>query len=188
MEIECNEDNNKPMVVCNMFGSPGSGKSTISAYIFAKLKMLGVNCELVTEFAKDKVWEQNNTALANQVYVFAKQYYRLSRCADKVDVVITDSPLALSPFYNKDKDIHEPLKLLARRIAEKYNNLNYFVKRVKKYNPIGRLETEEESNQKAIGLKNMLDEYDMKYKVIDGDLMSADIVVQDVMELLKKVN
>lgn len=34
----------------------------------------------------------------------------------------------------------------------------------------------------------MLDEYDMKYKVIDGDLMSADIVVQDVMELLKKVN
>ena len=193
MEVDFDENKEhekpmKPMCVVSLFGQPGAGKSTLAAYIFAKLKMLGVNCELVTEFAKDKVWEQNNTALANQVYVFAKQYYRLSRCADKVDVVITDSPLALSPFYNKDKDIHEPLKLLARRIAEKYNNLNYFVKRVKKYNPVGRLETEEESNQKAIGLKNMLDEYNMKYKVIDGDLMSADIVVQDVMELLKKGN
>ena len=59
-------------IVVNMFASPGSGKSTLAAYTFAKLKMLGVNCELVTEFAKDKVWENNNKALANQLYVFAK--------------------------------------------------------------------------------------------------------------------
>jgi hypothetical protein len=37
--------------------------------------------------------------------------------------------------------------------------LNYFLRRVKKYNPIGRLETEEESNAKAVGLKKMLQEY-----------------------------
>lgn len=174
------------MVCVNLFGAPGSGKSTCAAYTFAKLKMLGVNCELVTEFAKDKVWEDNKTALHNQVYVFAKQYYRLARCADKVDVVITDSPLALSPFYNTDKDIHEPLKLLAYKLSQKYNNLNYFLRRIKKYNPVGRLETEEESNQKAIGLKNMLCEYQIPFKEIDGDLMSADIIVQDIQEALSK--
>ena len=97
-------------VVISIYGQPGAGKSTISAYIFAKLKMLGVNCELVTEFAKDKVWEENNTALSNQIYIFAKQYYRMSRCTGQVDVIVTDSPLFLSPFYNKDPEIDEPLK------------------------------------------------------------------------------
>ena len=67
-------------IVCNLAGSPGSGKSTLAAYVFAKLKMMGINCELVTEFAKDKVWEKNNEALSNQIYIFAKQYYRMSRC------------------------------------------------------------------------------------------------------------
>lgn len=171
-------------LIVNLYGQPGAGKSTLAAYTFAKLKMLNVNCELVTEFAKDKVWEQNSTALSNQVYVFAKQYYRLDRCADKVDVIITDSPIALSPFYNKDQDIHEPLKQLAYKISQKYNNLHYFIKRIKKYNPVGRLETEEESDQKAIGLRAMLDEYNIKYTAIDGDLMSADIIINDILSVI----
>lgn len=47
------------MLVINLFGVPGAGKSTGAAYIFARLKMLGINTELVTEFAKDKVWDCN---------------------------------------------------------------------------------------------------------------------------------
>ena len=158
----------------------------MAAIVFAKLKMLGINCELVTEFAKDKVWENNMTALSNQIYVFAKQYYRLDRCADKVDVIITDSPLALSPMYNQDPDIHEPLKQMALKIAAKYKSLNYFIKRIKKYNPVGRLQTESESDEIAVKLRNALDANNIKYTAIDGDLMSADIVVKDVLEALGK--
>ena len=62
------------------------------------------------------------------------------------------------------------------------------MKRVKKYNPVGRLETEEESNAKGLKLRDLLDKHNIKYKVIDGDLISADVIVQDVMELLKKGN
>ena len=51
--------------------------------------MAGVNAELVTEFAKDKTWENNQKALANQVYVFGKQLYRITRCQDDVDVIVT---------------------------------------------------------------------------------------------------
>ena len=47
------------MLVVNLFGAPGAGKSTGAAYIFSKLKMSGINVELVTEFAKDKVWEES---------------------------------------------------------------------------------------------------------------------------------
>lgn len=174
----------KPIVI-SLIGSPGAGKSTLSAYIFARLKMLGVNCELVTEFAKDKVWEHNKTALANQVYVFAKQYYRLSRCEDQVDVIITDSPLALTPLYNKEvPEIAKPLNELALAIFNKYNNLTYFVNRVKKYNPIGRNETEEESAQKAIQLKSLLQQYNISYTEIDGNLFAADKIVDVVLEKL----
>ena len=111
-----------PTVCINLTGSPGSGKSTLAAYIFARLKMLDVNCELVTEFAKDKVWENNDTALANQVYIFAKQYYRLSRCADKVDVIVTDSPLVLTPLYNREPpEISNPLNELSLAVYNSFN-------------------------------------------------------------------
>ena len=48
----------KPIVV-NLIAAPGSGKSTIAAGVFEELKWEGVNAELITEFAKDKVWEEN---------------------------------------------------------------------------------------------------------------------------------
>lgn len=175
-------DANKKTICVNLFSAPGAGKSTLAAFVFAKLKMMGVNCELVTEFAKDKVWEKNNEALSNQIYIFAKQYYRISRCAGQVDVIVTDSPLFLSPFYNKDPEIDGPLKQLAHVISERYDNLNYFLKRVKKYNPVGRLQTEAESDQYGVRIKEMLKAYDVPFTEINGDLMSADIVVQHVIE------
>ena len=174
----------KKTCIISMFGAPGAGKSTLASYCFAKLKMMGINCELVTEFAKDKVWEKNNEALSNQIYIFAKQYYRITRCVGKVDVIITDSPLFLSPFYNKDPDIDEPLKELVAKIVAKYDNLNYFLRRVKKYNPIGRLQTEAESNEYGIHIKDMMKSFGIKFREIDGDLMSADIIIQDVVEKL----
>lgn len=174
----------KKTCIISMFGAPGAGKSTLASYCFAKLKMMGINCELVTEFAKDKVWEKNNEALSNQIYIFAKQYYRITRCVGKVDVIITDSPLFLSPFYNKDPDIDEPLKELVAKIVAKYDNLNYFLRRVKKYNPVGRLQTEAESNEYGIHIKDMLKSFGIKFREIDGDLMSADMIVQDVIEKL----
>ena len=90
------------MILINLFGAPGAGKSSGAAYIFSKLKMNGINTELVTEFAKDKVWENNNEVFKNQAYIFGKQYFKISRVADKVDVIVTDSPLLLSAFYNNN--------------------------------------------------------------------------------------
>lgn len=171
--------------IINLIGQPGAGKSTLAATVFAKLKMLGVNCELVTEFAKDKTWEQNTTALSNQIYVFAKQYYRMDRCSGKVDVLITDSPLIMSPMYNKDMDIDKPLKELVSAINDKYHNLYYYVKRVKKYNPIGRNQTEGESDEIGVKLQQMLDDYGIEYTVVPGRLESADVIIEQLRPYVK---
>ena len=43
----------KETLVVNLFGGPGTGKSTMMAGIFAKLKSLGYDCEMCVEFAKE---------------------------------------------------------------------------------------------------------------------------------------
>ena len=111
-------------IIVNLFGAPGAGKSTGAAYIFSKIKMAGVNAELVTEFAKDKVWEESKEVFNNQIYIFGKQSFKISRVMNKVDVIITDSPIILSSFYNSDETIQEELDALVMKTFNSYNNMN----------------------------------------------------------------
>ena len=134
------------MLVVNLFGVPGSGKSTGAAYIFSRLKIEGINAELITEFAKDKVWEKNEEVFKNQAYLFGKQSYRMSRCKDKVDVIVTDSPLPLSIFYNNDDVLGEDFNKTVMNVFNSYTNLNYLLLRTKPYNRAGRHQTEAESD------------------------------------------
>lgn len=174
------------MLIVNLFGAPGAGKSTLAAYIFARLKMEGVNAELVTEFAKDKTWENNQKALANQVYVFGKQLYRITRCQDDVDVIVTDSPLLLSVIYNHSDILGEDFNNLVYKVFSSYNNANYFINRVKKYNPKGRSQTEEESDEIAVEVKEMLNKYGVDYTEADGVLESADVIADTVLHYYLK--
>lgn len=60
---------NKTLVI-NCISGPCAGKSTCCASIFAKLKKMGVNCELALEYAKDCVWNESYKTMNDQVYVF----------------------------------------------------------------------------------------------------------------------
>ncbi len=159
----------KKPVVINLTGAPGAGKSTGAAKLFYELKMLGINCELVSEFAKDKTWEHNATALNCQEYIFGKQSYRLKRCRDEVDVIITDSPLPLTIIYTKDAQIKKPLTELVMAIYNSYDNLNFFINRVKPYNPKGRNQTAEESDALSSEIKNLYQQLSIPYTEINGD-------------------
>ena len=175
------------MILVNLFGAPGAGKSTGAAYIFSKLKMLGVNAELVTEFAKDKVWEESKAVFNNQAYIFGKQYFKISRCADKVDVVVTDSPLLLSLIYNNDPVLGEEFNNLVRKVFNSYNSRNYYLKRTKEYNPVGRFQNEAESDQIGDKILNLLNDEGIYFVSTTGDTAGYDSIVEDILVLLDRV-
>ena len=178
---------NKPIVI-NLFGAPGSGKSTGAAYIFSQLKMNNVNCELITEYAKDKTWEHNSAALGCQEYMFGKQSFRMQRCRNQVDVIITDSPLLLGIFYNEDPVLDENFTNVVLRRFHSYTNLNYLITRCKPYNPIGRNQTQAESDMIGDRIQDFLDDKGIIYTQGLGRKDFYDFIVNSVVDFLQKQN
>ena len=176
----------KSPLIINLFGAPGVGKSTGAAYIFSKLKMAGMNAELVTEFVKDKTWEHNSKALDNQVYMFGKQLFRITKCQDDVDVIVTDSPLFLNILYNNSELLGEDFNKLVIKIFKSYNNINFFLTRVKPYNPVGRNQTEEESDKLSNILYQLMEKYNIDYTKLQGNKGSYNFICRKVLKVLKK--
>lgn len=177
----------KPIVV-NLFGGPGSGKSTGAALVFSNLKMNGINCELVTEYAKDKTWEHNMQALSNQAYVFGKQFYRISRCEDQVDVIITDSPILLSTIYNHDPRLGETFNQMVLDVFNSYDNLNYLLLRTKPYNPVGRNQTEAESDAIREEIEKMLVSNSVDFSHATGDFDGYSAIIREVLDKVTERN
>jgi hypothetical protein len=173
------------MLVVNLFGVPSAGKSTGAAYIFSKLKMNGINAELITEFAKDKVWENSEEVFKNQAYIFGKQSFKLSRVKNKVEVAITDSPLPLSIFYNSDEVLGRDFNNVVMNVFKSYDNMNYLLLRDKPYNPIGRLQTEEESNALVEPMLNLLKNNHIYYNTKKGNIEDYDLIVEEILKKLK---
>ena len=172
------------MLLINLFGAPSAGKSTGAAYIFSRLKANGVNAELVTEFAKDKVWEESKEVFRNQAYIFGKQFFKISRCQDKVDVVVTDSPLLLSVFYDNNAVLGEEFATLVNKVFHSYDALNYLLLRDKPYNPAGRFQTESESDGMVESMRQLLKEFSVNYIERRGNFVEYDRIVSEVIERL----
>jgi adenylate kinase family enzyme len=159
---------NKNTKIINLFGAPGAGKSTGATYLFSQLKLLNKDAEYISEFAKDKVWEKNDEVFKNQLYLLGKQAFKISRVFGKVDYIVTDSPVLLPLFYAKE----DYVKNAALGEFEKYipYNLNFFINRVKIYNPNGRHQTEEQSNDLMTKIETLLQQRNIPYTAVNGDI------------------
>ena len=174
-------DINKKEVI-GIIGRNGTGKSTIASELFAKMKWAGVDVELVSEYAKELVWEQRHETFKNELYIFAKQHHRLFRLKGKVDYIITDRPLLLSIFYNnKYGDGSENFKNIVLEEIDKFNNINIFLRRTKPYVNKGRNQTEEESSAFADEILNLVKEQKNRHFEFDAVKDTTSNLIMDVL-------
>lgn len=170
---------NKKTIYVNLFGGPGSGKSTLCASVFVELKKMGIDCEMALEYAKDVVWEESFKKLSNQIYIFGKQHSRLFRLNGKVDVVITDSPLLLSILYDDNNDQY--LKALILSEYSKLNTLNFYVGRNFTYNPNGRMQTEDQAKEVDEACLVLLNETNIDFETIPFGQEGRDLIVPKII-------
>ncbi len=176
------------MIVVNLFAGPGSGKSTTAAFLFYYLKSKNCNVELIQEYAKSQVYEGSYHKLNNQVYITAKQYKKLKDIAtnskENVQLVITDSPLLLGRIYCKSKSYYNEYSALLNVLNAEFDNVNVFVKRVKPYNPFGRLQTVEESDEISGTLLTTMNFHHVINGDTEGQTKLAEMIYENFKHLI----
>ena len=172
------------MIVINLFGGPGVGKSTTAAGVFFKMKSDGNfgKVELVTEFAKDLVYADRLKELKNnQLYVTAKQYHRMERLRDQVDYIITDSPLLISMLYTPI-DYFTSFNSLLMELHNSFDNINIIINRVKEYKEYGRIQSKKEAQQLDVKIREFFINRGITYSVVNGDTTAPSAVLNIINE------
>lgn len=144
----------KPLLI-DFYGGPSSGKSTTSLALTSLLKIYldqysgsTKRVEYVSEAAKSHVWESGTLMLGNQARLFGEQYRRLHMLADKVDIIVSDSPLWLCEHYGR-RDLY-PQPAWAEVIRAHYaafQTLPILVNRVGRFETSGRVHDEAASTE-----------------------------------------
>lgn len=159
-----------------LYGGPGTGKSTTAAHLFALMKHKDMKVELVTEYAKELAY-RGKLEEADQYVVTREQINRELTPNGKVDYIITDSPVDLGFIYGNMYG-HSLRNYVERMINEHYDMYNdsiipIFLKRTKKFQDYGRLQSETESlNLDKQIFSLMLSRYPY-FHVVNGNTMAA---------------
>lgn len=170
--------------IVNLFGGPGSGKTTLSLDICSYFKKKNVNTELVREYVKEWAYEGRKFGKYDQFYFLGKQAKKESMLYGKVDLVVTDSPLLIAGFYAEfinDLRFVTDAALGFMKEAEKEGHiyLNFFLPRRTIYEANGRFQNEDDAKK----IDDAQRQYLVKNNVIFTDL---DVPLDDRLALVLK--
>lgn len=168
------------MLVINLWGAPGSGKSTTAAGLFFLMKINKWKVEQVTEFAKELVWDQHHSFFGDQMSIFSEQNRRVLRLQDhNLDCAITDSPLPLPAFY-KEPGYLSTFEPLVMEQFDRYNNLNYLLKRKHSFETIGRRHNETQAMEIERSLEDFMIRLGIEYQVLEANPKTPQTIFDDV--------
>lgn len=175
--------------VIEFYGGPGAGKSTTASHLFSRLKLMRaanrerhLSVELVTEVAKERVWQ--GLPLNVQASLMGLQYERLHRLFGKVDIAVSDSPLALCKVY-RDPELY-PSPQWEDVVDAHYKHLDVlsvYLHRVKPYEIYGRNQTEEEAKEIDLLLRPIFDAAPGHHFEVDGDEEAADLILDNMRDI-----
>lgn len=176
--------------IVNLFGGPGVGKSSIAAGITYKLKKKHITCDNPYEFPKLLAWDENHSAIQDQLYVLANQHRGIVKSYGKVDYIVLDSPILLSLTYrNYYKGVDYPASLYGKSFDKmvldtfnQYNNINIVLERADgNHNNKERYQNLEESKELDRVIENSLISNNIQYYSVKV----GDNTVKDIMKIIK---
>ena len=156
----------------NIFGGPCSGKSTVAAQIFCRLKTEGHEVELVQEYVKDWAYEQRQPKGFDQLYFLAKQIRRESLLLESgVTHIVTDSPVLMSCVYAFKYSTFPASNLVAtcESFEATFPSLNILLDRGDlPYEARGRYQTHDEALEMDRRIRGILDGTSVQYTMINA--------------------
>lgn len=180
----------KDTKIINLFGGPSSGKSTITSGLFYELKRRNISCDNPYEFPKQVAWEDNQSQITDQLYIFANQHRGIVRSYGKVDYIILDSPILLSLAYKDGYDNGYPASLYGENfntmvldVFNKYENINIFLDRPDDFEDNGRFQNKEQSLSFDKKIKGILDDNKISYRTLKVNDQTIDFILTFVLGL-----
>lgn len=138
----------KKTKIINILGGPGVGKTTVASDLFVRFKRKELDVEIVSEFAKELVWEKRSEAFDDRLYMHAEQNHRLMMMNGNLDYIITDSPLILTSIYNHfyledkhTKEYNQMIDEVTKQTFNLYDNVTFLITRDVDYDTNGRRES-----------------------------------------------
>ena len=171
-------------LVINLIGGPCSGKSTIAAELFARLKKMGIHCELVSEYIKERIYEENKTVVTHQISIFGMEHYSIMNKIGKVDVIVHDGSFInnTDDLYNREQNPEFNNLIISE--YNKFNNLDFFIKRGNiEFEDYGRIHNLEQSKELDQKIKDTYHKYGLSFIEVEA----RDAVDKIIPIVLKKL-
>ncbi len=181
----------KQTKIINLFGGPGCGKSTIASGIFYELKKKHFSVDIPYEFPKEVFWEQNLSQISDQLFILANQHRGIVRAYGKVDFIILDSPILLSPIYRDNYSNDYPANLYDENFDEfvlnlfkKYDNMNFFLRRPSSdFQKEGRFQDSDGAQEIDAKIINLLTEKEIPFVRLPVNENTVDFITNYLIKV-----
>lgn len=121
----------KKIIVVNLLGSNEAEKAIMARQMSSQLKKKGHNCCFIRN-RRYLTSDENFKIIVDKLCLMGNESYRAEKDKNRVDVVITDSPMLLSVFhgclYGKVGYTFDELQRLSEYCKSNFYNLNFFIK------------------------------------------------------------
>lgn len=180
---------NKKTKVINLYGGPGTGKTTLASRLFSDLNMSKPfgQVALVQEYAFMLICQGRESELAHQPSVTEGQINLMRPFAGNIDMIITDSPLELGLIYASPEYLSETGdKIYSFIESAQIENINIFIEKApdneEKFDLRGRIHNFEESIAIDKNIKDFFETKSIPYVTVQNG--NIEDVIQKIVETI----
>ena len=176
-----------PTKVINIIGGPGCDKSLYSSAIVLYLNLHQKTVEVIPDFAKSLLWQQNFEVLKNQYFIAQRQFEMINLLDGQVQFLITECSLPQVLYYNEhyEDNICDIAKTRAQILEwyKQHNNVNILVERGdKRYIRSGRFQDEEQARAIDHGIRGLLIREGMRYTKLAPEIEAINNFAASLLE------